>query len=136
MLTVIDVSESELPWTSFPQLSMPLVLLNPQVTEAEGEQIGPEGCLSVPEVTVDIRRAGKVTVQAETLDGQPLKFECTGLLARAAQHEMDHLNGILFIDRMDAATRASLSGKIKRMQKETLAALGKPGKPRRVVALR
>jgi peptide deformylase len=131
LLTVIDVSPSEQPWTITPTLPMPLVLLNPVVSHPLGEQTSSEGCLSIPEVSAQIRRARQVTVRARTLDGQDITFECTGLLARAAQHEFDHLNGILFVDRMDAATRASFSGKLKKMQKETEATLVKTKKPRR-----
>ena len=114
---------------------LPLVLVNPRLSNPQGEQTSSEGCLSIPEVNGDIKRAARVTVHAQTLDGQPIVFEATGLLARAAQHELDHLNGILFIDRMDAATRASYSGKLKKMQKETLAKI-KPAKSRRMFALR
>lgn len=131
LLTVIDVSESELPWSITPQLPMPLILVNPVLTQPVGEQTGSEGCLSIPEVSAQIRRAEKVTVQAQTLDGHDICFDCTGLLARAAQHEIDHLNGILFIDRMDAATKASFSGKLKKLQKETDATLAQAGKSRR-----
>jgi peptide deformylase len=131
MLTVIDVTPSEQPWTMSPQLPMPLVLANPVISHPQGEQIGSEGCLSVPETSAQIRRAEQVTVRARTLDDKELVFTCTGLLARVAQHEVDHLNGILFVDRMDAATRASVAGKLKKMQKETLAGLKKPVKSRR-----
>lgn len=141
LLTVIDVASAERPSEMFvdgkPQdlvSSMPLVLINPQIRDPQGEQIGPEGCLSIPDVNADIRRAGRVTVHAQGLNGQEIVFECTGLLARAAQHEIDHLNGILFVDRMDAATRVSFDGKLKKMQKETLAALPKTRKPRRAPA--
>lgn len=133
-LTVIDVTKSDLPWTMTPALPQPLVLLNPQLGQPRGDQVGTEGCLSIPDISADIRRAAGVTVRAESLTGQPIEFECTGLLARAAQHEIDHLNGILFTDRMDAATRASLAGQLKRLQKETLAKLGKPTLRRRVLA--
>jgi peptide deformylase len=138
MLTVIDVGAAERPSQLFidgkPQdlaTAMPLVLVNPQIRKPEGEQVGSEGCLSIPDINADIRRAERVTVHAQKLDGQEIVFECTGFLARAAQHELDHLNGILFIDRMDAATRVSFEGKLKKMQKETLAALPKTKKPRR-----
>jgi peptide deformylase len=141
LLTVIDVATAERPSQLFidgkPQdlvTSMPLMLINPQIRKPEGEQIGPEGCLSIPDVNADIRRAERVTVHAQRLDGQEIVFECTGLLARAAQHEIDHLNGILFVDRMDAATRVSFDGKLKKMQKETLASLPKIKKPRRLLA--
>ena len=139
MLTVIDVGHvtdrpSEMFIDGKPQdlkRAMPLMLINPQIRNPEGEQVASEGCLSIPDVNAEIRRAAKVTVHAQRLDGQEIIFDCTGLLARAAQHELDHLNGILFTERMDAATRVSFAGKLKKMQKETLAALGKSGKPRR-----
>jgi peptide deformylase len=134
MLTVIDVTPTEQPWTMSPQLPMPLVLVNPVISHPQGEQVGSEGCLSVPETSAQIRRAEQVTVRARSLDDKELVFTCTGLLARAAQHEADHLHGILFIDRMDAATRASLAGKLKKMQKETEATLDKPKKSRRSLA--
>jgi peptide deformylase len=139
LLTVIDVVHSaDKPSEMFVdgtlqdlKVSMPLMLMNPQIRNSEGEQVGAEGCLSIPDVNADIKRAARVTVQAQKLDGSEIVFECTGLLARAAQHEIDHLNGILFIDRMDAATRVSFDGKLKKMQKETLASLPKTAKPRR-----
>lgn len=138
LLTVIDISASEQPGqmlvNGHPQdvkTRMPLVLVNPQLSHADGEQVGPEGCLSIPEVNADIRRAAKIHVRAQTLEGTEIAFDCTGLLARAAQHEVDHLNGILFTDRMDAATRASLAGKLKKLQKETLSQLAKTAKPQR-----
>jgi peptide deformylase len=132
LLAVIDVRQSETPsglWLDGqPQdiaARMPLVLLNPCITASEGEQTSEEGCLSVPEVTAPIRRAARVRVEAQDLDAKPLRIEATGLLARALQHEVDHLNGILFLDRMDAATRASFAGKVKKLQKETQAGLKK-----------
>jgi peptide deformylase len=141
LFTVLDVTDTERPSEMFidgtPQdvsSFMPMALVNPAIIHADGESISSEGCLSVPEITADIRRAARITVRAQTLDGQALAFDCTGLLARAIQHEVDHLNGILFVDRMDAATRASLSGKLKKLQKDTLAAMEKPAKPRRALA--
>ena len=138
MLAVIDVTASEQPSTFLVdgalqnlEVRMPLVLVNPRLSNLRGEQIGPEGCLSVPEVNTDIKRAACVTVTAQTLDSVPLVFDGTGLLARAVQHEFDHLHGILFLDRMDAATRASYAGKIKKLQKETQAKLAATVQPRR-----
>lgn len=102
-----------------PEKSMPLVLLNPQLALGEELVLGPEGCLSFPEITGDIVRSESVRATAETLDGKKLEIEATGLLARALQHEVDHLNGILFIDRMSSAAKASLGSRLKRLQKET-----------------
>jgi len=140
-LTVLDVRASDQPSAIHsagqPQdLAhwMPLVLLNPVLRQPLGDVTGSEGCLSFPEISAQIHRAAQVTVHAHNLDGQELDFDVTGLLARAIQHELDHLNGILFIDRMDAATKASLAGKLKKLQKETAATLGPVRKRRRLLA--
>ena len=102
-----------------PLSAMPLVLINPEL-EMDGEIVsGTEGCLSFPEINAEIDRANSVFVKAETLDGKTLELEASGLLARALQHEADHLNGILFIDRMSSASKASLASRLKRLQKET-----------------
>ncbi len=102
-----------------PVSMMPLVLFNP-VLELDGETVcGTEGCLSFPEITADIDRAETVVVKAETLDGKKIEFEASGLLARALQHEVDHLHGILFIDRMSSVAKASVGSRLKKLQKET-----------------
>jgi peptide deformylase len=126
-LTVLDVSQVEdRPSTMKvngkdldPQSAMPLVLINPQIDLGGETEMGTEGCLSFPEITGEIERAKSITVRAQNLDGEPIELETTGFLARAIQHEVDHLNGILFIDRMSSATKTSLSSKLKRLQKET-----------------
>jgi len=127
-LTVLDVSQVEdrpsrmtLNGQPVPDLeiAMPLVLLNPMLRLSEETEIGSEGCLSFPEITADIERASSVEVEAETLEGETLRIEASGLLARALQHEIDHLNGILFIDRMSSAAKASHGSRLKRLQKET-----------------
>ena len=127
-LTVIDVSQVEdrpsalkLNGEAVADLdaAMPLILLNPVVRLGEEIEVGSEGCLSFPEITADIERALSVEVEAETLAGDNLRIEASGLLARALQHEIDHLNGILFIDRMSSAAKASHSSRLKRLQKET-----------------
>jgi len=97
---------------------MPLILLNPELDLGSDREEGTEGCLSFPEITAEISRSKQVKVRAKNLDGEEMVFEATGLLARALQHEVDHLNGILFIDRMKSATRTALASKLKRMQKE------------------
>ena len=130
-LTVIDVSNVEdRPSTMKlngeemePKTSMPLVLLNPELTLGDETDLGLEGCLSFPEITADIRRASTIVARAQNLEGEPIEIEASGLLARALQHEVDHLNGILFIDRMNAATKVALRGRLKKMQKETLQGL-------------
>jgi peptide deformylase len=126
-LTVLDVTEVEDRPSTLKingeevdlALAMPLILLNPTVTLGDETVLGPEGCLSFPEITGDIVRSEFVSATAETLHGTTLKIEASGLLARAIQHEVDHLNGILFIDRMNSAAKASLASRLKRLQKET-----------------
>lgn len=128
-LTVIDVANAEdRPSTMKlngaevdPKSSMPLVLLNPELTLSEETDLGVEGCLSFPEITADIWRAISVALRAQTLEGEPVEIEASGLLARALQHEVDHLNGILFIDRMSAATKVALRSRLKKLQKENAA---------------
>ena len=132
-LTVLDVSEVEdRPSTMSlngkdvdPKTKMPLVLINPQIILREATDLGTEGCLSFPEITAEIERAESVVVSAETLEGERIEIEATGLLARALQHELDHLNGILFIDRMSSVAKAALASRLKRMQKETKRGHGK-----------
>ncbi len=97
---------------------MPLSLLNPKLVLGGLRETGSEGCLSFPEITSEIERAASVTAHAMLLDGREVEFEATGLLARALQHEVDHLNGILFTDRMSSANRVSVAGKLKRLQKD------------------
>jgi peptide deformylase len=97
---------------------MPLIILNPVLELGEEKEEGIEGCLSFPEVTGEIVRSIRVKCKAQRLNGTTMEFEATGLLARALQHEVDHLNGILFIDRMSAAAKASVAGKLKRIQRQ------------------
>jgi peptide deformylase len=126
-LTVLDISAVEDRPSTLkvsgkdvdPKSAMPIVLINPEV-ELRGEmEVGLEGCLSFPEITGDIERAESVLVRAQTLEGEMFQLEASGLLARAIQHEHDHLHGILFIDRMNSAAKAALSSRLKRLQKET-----------------
>jgi peptide deformylase len=122
-LTVIDVSDSEnrpsRMWIDGeevdPKEHMPLILINPELELSRETEIGAEGCLSFPEVTADISRAEHVKVTALDLDGKPVSFEAEGLLSRAVQHETDHLNGILFIDRMSSASKVTLASKLKKL---------------------
>ena len=100
---------------------MPMILVNPVLELGKETEEGVEGCLSFPELSGDIVRASSVKVKAKKLDGSPIEFEARGLLSRAVQHEVDHLNGILFIDRMNSAVRTSLAGKLKRLQKQARA---------------
>jgi peptide deformylase len=104
---------------------MPLVLINPEITPVGDPETGPEGCLSFPEIFGDITRPGVVDVKAMDKSGRPISFRCGGLLARAVQHETDHLHGILFIDRMDKKTKDSLRPELDELQAETKAMLKK-----------
>jgi len=125
-LTVLDVSAVEdrpsmlkVDGTDVdPKTAMPLVLINPEIELLGETEIGVEGCLSFPEITGDIERAQSVIVRAQNLEGDTIEFEAGGLLARAIQHEHDHLHGILFIDRMRSAAKAALSSRLRRLQKE------------------
>ena len=126
-LTVLDVSAVEDRPSTLKvdgndvdaKAAMPLVLINPEIELRGLTETGVEGCLSFPEITGDIERAKSVIVRAQTLEGSTIEIEATGFLARAIQHEGDHLNGILFIDRMNSASKAALSSRLKRLQKET-----------------
>jgi peptide deformylase len=126
-LTVLDISAVEdRPSTlnlngqdTDPKSAMPLVLINPEIELGDETEVGVEGCLSFPEITGDIERAKSVMVRAQTLEGGTIQIEASGFLARAIQHEGDHVNGILFIDRMNSAAKVALSSRLKRLQKET-----------------
>ncbi len=114
-LTVLDISQVEDRPSAMklngqdvdPKSAMPIVLINPEITLNEETETGTEGCLSFPEINGEIERAKAVVTRAETADGKRIEIEATGLLARAIQHEVDHLNGILFIDRMSSAAKAA-----------------------------
>ena len=104
---------------------MPLVLINPKITAVGKPLAGPEGCLSFLEIFGEITRPDVVDVEALDKAGKMIQFRCGGLLARAIQHEADHLNGILFIDRMDKKTKDELRPDLEQLQAETKAALKK-----------
>ncbi|HEY0866799.1 MAG TPA: peptide deformylase [Fimbriimonas sp.] len=87
-----------------PEDMRPTALINPRVVKAEGEQIGQEGCLSIPGLYGDVKRAAYVEVEAQDRKGRDLLFKLEGMPARVVQHEIDHLDGILFIDKVDPAT--------------------------------
>lgn len=126
-LTVVDVTgitdrPSTLTWNGASaqvEEFMPLVLINPEVTPIGEPVAGPEGCLSFPEIYTDIVRPGSISVWAFDESGTPIQFQCGGLLARAIQHETDHLNGILFIDRMSTADKRDLKPELESLQLAT-----------------
>ena len=98
---------------------MPLVLMNPEIKPVGTPVAGPEGCLSFPEIYEDIARPAIVEVTALDAKGQRIQFKAGGLLARAIQHEVDHLNGILFIDRMPVAAKKALKPELDALQQAT-----------------
>jgi peptide deformylase len=126
-LAVLDVSQIEDRPSSLrlngkdvdPRAAVPIVLINPEIELGDETEIGTEGCLSFPEINGQIERAESTTTRAQSLEGDKIEIVATGLLARAIQHEVDHLNGILFIDRMNSAAKAALSSRLKRLQKQT-----------------
>ena len=97
---------------------MPLIFVNPEL-EFDGEKdVMDEGCLSFPEIRGEVTRPYEVKAKVQLINGNTVTIETDGLLSRAIQHETDHLNGILFIDRMSAATKIALRGKVKKMQRD------------------
>jgi peptide deformylase len=130
-LTVLDVravterpSTLELDGTEADvQAFMPLVLINPEVTGVGDTVAGSEGCLSFPEIFAEISRPGQANVLATNEKGEKIEFRCGGLLARAIQHELDHINGVLFIDRMTRADKDELKPQLEELQAATKEAL-------------
>ena len=91
-----------------------IILINPIMVESEGEVIEEEGCLSIPEAYSKVKRSSKVTVKAIDENGEPIEITKEGLMARTLQHELDHLEGILFIDRIGRAKRQLLLNELKK----------------------
>jgi peptide deformylase len=110
-VTVIDLSGGKDP-------EQKIVLVNPEVTFREGKQYEEEGCLSFPEIREKVQRAAKVKVRAQDLKGKWFEMDGEELLSRAFQHEIDHLDGTLFIFRMSALKRDLVLRKIRKMQRE------------------
>ena len=130
-LAIVDVRDiTDRPSTLFMDGSpveldefMPLVLINPQVQPIGEPVAASEGCLSFPEIYSEIIRPETVEVKATNESGRRVQFRCGGLLARAIQHEVDHLNGILFIDRMGVLKKKELKAELDELQAETKARL-------------
>ena len=102
------------------ELFMPLVLINPEITAIPvPETVYEEGCLSFPQIRGDVIRPDKITVKFKDTGGHPHVLVCTGLLSRCIQHEVDHLNGILYIDHMDKATLLAIDPELKALKKRT-----------------
>jgi peptide deformylase len=94
------------------------VMVNPRIVETEGRASGEEGCLSIPEIYADVTRPDRVVIEALDADGQPYRKEAAGLKARAIQHEIDHLDGILFLDHLSLVKRQMLLAKWRREHKD------------------
>ena len=94
----------------------PVMLFNPEILSAEGEAVAEEGCLSIPNVTADVKRPEKVVIEGINVESEQVRIEADGLLARALQHEIDHLNGVLFIDRLSGLKRQLLASKLRQIQ--------------------
>jgi peptide deformylase len=133
-LCVVDLREAdaEFSWEldgARPPLDlfMPLVIANPQITPRPGttETLYEEGCLSFPKIRGDVPRPDAITVKFQDERGIPHVLKCDGLFSRCVQHETDHLNGVLFIDRMEKKTRGELDDAVKALAKETKAAAKK-----------
>ncbi|GAB2668167.1 peptide deformylase [Arenimonas aestuarii] len=108
-LLVLDVSEDQ---------SRPMVFINPEILSAEGHQVYQEGCLSVPGIYADVKRANSVRVKALDRDGKPFEIEADGLLAVCIQHEMDHLAGKVFVDYLSPLKREQVRKKLAKQQRE------------------
>ena len=106
---VMDISDEK---------DAPLVFINPQITARAGEQVYQEGCLSVPGIYADVTRANAITVQAIGRDGQPFELQSEGLLAVCVQHEMDHLDGKLFVDYLSPLKREMVRKKLAKQRKQ------------------
>lgn len=94
--------------------------INPVLAEKSGSMVGEEGCLSIPGLYADVKRHARVVFEAVDETGAPFRVEATGLLARAMQHELDHLDGVLFVDRLSLIRRRLLESKLERIREESL----------------
>lgn len=93
----------------------PMVFINPEIVKASGKEVADEGCLSFPGLREKVERAARVVARATNLEGKEFEVQAEGLLARAIQHELDHLDGVLFIDRISKARRIQLKRDLERI---------------------
>lgn len=107
-LLVLDVSEDD---------DEPMTLVNPEILSREGTQVHQEGCLSIPEIFADVERAEKIRVRAQRTDGSEINFEAGGLLAVCIQHEIDHLDGRLFVDYLSPLKREMVRRKLRKQRR-------------------
>lgn len=120
-----DYDKDETGARMHPHLDGPVVLLNPEITAASKTVAGrDEGCLSFPEIRATIQRFTEVTVSFMDIEGRPRVEKLRDFAARVAQHEIDHLNGVLFIDKMSPAKKFALKRRISALRRETEEALG------------
>lgn len=96
-----------------------LVLINPEITAQEGSVVADEGCLSIPDYTESVKRSARVKVRAKDRKGTPFEIEAEGLLAKALQHEIDHLDGLLFVDRLSGLKKNIFRRKWKKVLAES-----------------
>lgn len=111
-LTVVDISKVE-----GEEKQKPIVLLNPRITDYHGSTIMEEGCLSFPLLRMEVERPEKVFLSYDDLDLNERKIELNGLLSRVTQHEIDHLNGVLFIDRVPKQKRKMLKERLDQIRR-------------------
>ena len=109
-LIIVDIGEVD------DEIYETLVLFNPKILSFEGEIVAEEGCLSIPDVTADVKRPERIIVEGINIESEPVHIETDGLLARVLLHEIDHLNGVLFIDRISGLKRQLLKEELLRIQ--------------------
>ena len=97
---------------------MPLIFINPNLTSGQAKESCIEGCLSIRDIRAEVRRPMIVKATLPQLDGSVLEIETDGLLARVMQHEIDHLNGVLFVDRLSAVAKVSIKNRLRRLLEE------------------
>lgn len=112
-LIVVDLNRDDVS-------SKPLVLINPETQRLDGESTEDEGCLSIPNITAEVKRANEAVVCALDLNEETVSVKTEGLLARVLQHEIDHLDGVLFIDRVKGLKRQVLRKKLRKLKNDTL----------------
>jgi peptide deformylase len=108
----------ELPKSMKSDVPMPLVMINPVIVDGQGEVYEQEGCLSFPDIYVKVKRMAEVTAEYTDQAGKRQSITADGLLARAIQHELDHLNGVLLVDHMTAVQKVANAGKLKRLRRK------------------
>ena len=109
-LIIVDIGEED------DEAYEPLVLFNPELVGFDGEIVVEEGCLSIPDVTAEVKRPERIVVEGIDVQNESVRIEADGLLARVLQHEIDHLNGVLFIDRISGLKRQLLKEELLRIQ--------------------